>query len=211
MNDLIALMTGIQRFFLNKIKLLDFTPLLLLRIYLAPIFIIAGWGKLTAIDSTTYYFGEMLGMPFPESMAYLAGGAEFFGGIAILIGLATRWFAIPLIMTMAVAAGTAHWDQGWHALPDDTLTMPWEWRKDLIEEGIERRTAARALLKEHGNYEWLTSAGNITILKNGIEFSVTYILMLLPLLFFGAGRLSIDYFLYRLYMRKDDTVPVCSI
>ena len=133
-------------------------------------------------------------------MAFLAGSTEFFGGIAILIGLATRWFSIPLMVTMVVAATTAHWGYGWHALPETTLTVPWEWRMDLIEDAVQRRDAARSLLEEHGNYEWLTGAGNITILKNGIEFAATYFILLLPLLFFGAGRASVDHLLRKKFM-----------
>lgn len=200
MNKLIDLLTDIQVFFLEKIKLLDFTAPLLIRIYLAPIFILAGWGKLNDLDSTSYYFAEHLGLPLPDLMAFIAGSTEFFGGIAILIGLATRWFSIPLMVTMLVAASTAHWGNGWHALPETTLTVPWEWRMDLIDEAVQRRDAARSLLQEHGNYEWLTAAGNITILKNGIEFAATYFIMLLPLLFFGAGRVSVDHLLRKRFM-----------
>jgi len=200
MYKIIDLLTEIQSFFLDKIKLLDFTAPLLLRIYLSPIFIMAGWGKLSDLDNTSYFFGEMLGMPFPGLMAVLAGGTEFLGGIALLIGFATRWFSIPLMITMLVAALTAHWQHGWHALPETTLVMPWEWRTDLINEAIERRDAARSLLEEYGNYDWLTEAGSITILKNGIEFAATYFIMLLPLLFTGAGRLSVDYFLRKRFM-----------
>ena len=185
---------------LDKTRQLDFLAPLLLRIFLAPIFIIAGYGKLTALDNTAYYFGEMLGMPAPMLMAIMAGATEFIGGIALLLGLAMRWFAVPLMMTMVVAAGTAHWDKGWHALPESKLTVPWEWRVDLIEQANERKAAAKSLLKEHGNYEWLTEAGYITILKNGIEFAATYFIMLLALFFIGSGRyVSLDYYIRRKY------------
>ena len=73
MNKLIYLMTDAQSLLLEKIKLLDFTAPLLIRIYLAPVFIMAGWGKLTDLESTAYYFGEILGMPLPDLMAFLAG------------------------------------------------------------------------------------------------------------------------------------------
>lgn len=183
---------------LDRSKQLEFLAPLLLRIFLAPILIIAGYGKLTAIEDTAYYFGEYLGMPAPMLMAFLAGATEFFGGIAILIGLATRWFAIPLMFTMIVAAGTAHWENGWHALPETTLTVPWEWRMDKIEEAVIRRDKAREILEEHSNYDWITEHGSVTILKNGIEFAATYFLMLLVLFFSGAGRyVSIDYWLAR--------------
>jgi len=200
MSKVIDLMVDVHVFFLEKIKSLDFTAPLLIRIYLAPIFILAGWGKLSDLDSTAYYFGEFLGLPFPDLMAFLAGSTEFFGGLAILIGLATRWFSIPLMVTMLVAATTAHWGNGWHALPETTLTVPWEWRMDLIEDAVQRRDAARSLLETHGNYEWLTGAGNITVLKNGIEFAATYFILLLPLLFFGAGRASVDHLLRKRFL-----------
>ncbi|MFO8025847.1 DoxX family protein [Thiohalophilus sp.] len=183
---------------LDKSRHFDFIAPLLLRLFLAPIFILAGYGKLSALDNTAYYFGEILGLPAPMLMALLAGAAEFFGGIAILIGLATRWFAIPLMFTMIMAAATAHWENGWHALPETTLTVPWEWRTDMIEGAVERRDMAREILKQHGNYSWLTEYGSITILKNGIEFAATYFVMLLVLFFYGAGRyVSIDYWIDR--------------
>lgn len=198
MNLLIKLQT-----LMDKSKPLDFIAPLLLRIFLAPIFILAGYGKLTALEDTAYYFGEFLGMPAPMLMAFLAGAAEFFGGIAILVGLATRWFAIPLMITMIVAAGTAHWQNGWHALPETTLTVPWEWRMDMIEGAVERREMAREILKEHGNYGWLTEYGSITILKNGIEFAATYFLMLLVLFFYGGGRyVSVDYWVLKKFFRQ---------
>lgn len=182
---------------LDKTRAFDFLGPLALRIYLAPIFILAGWGKLQDLESTAYYFGEFLGLPFPDLMAFMAGATEFFGGIALLIGLLTRWFAGPLMVTMLVAAVTAHWSNGWHALPETTLTVPWEWRTDLIEEAQQRKEAAVSILQEHGNYSWLTEAGSFTILKNGIEFAATYFIMLLVLFFNGAGKASLDYLFCR--------------
>ncbi len=190
----INVLTGIM----DKTRKMDFLGPLALRIYLAPIFIIAGWNKLTALEDTAYYFGEYLHMPAPLAMATLAGLAEFVGGISLLLGLGLRFMAIPMMFTMAVAAGTAHWDNGWHALPESTLTVPWEWRTDLIEEAQSRKQAARSLLQKHGNYDWLTEAGSITVLKNGIEFAATYFIMLLMLFFSGAGRyISLDYWITR--------------
>jgi uncharacterized membrane protein YphA (DoxX/SURF4 family) len=182
---------------LDKTRTFDFLGPLALRIYLAPIFILAGWGKLKDLESTAYYFGEYLGLPFPDLMAFLAGATEFFGGIALLIGLLTRWFAGPLMVTMLVAAVTAHWSNGWHALPETTLTVPWEWRTDLIEGAQQRKEAAVSILEQHGNINWLTETGSFTILKNGIEFAATYFIMLLVLFFHGAGKASLDYIFCR--------------
>ena len=55
-------------------------------------------------------------MPMPDVMTFLAASAEMVGGIFILIGFATRWAAIPLIVTMLVAALAVHWDNGWYAI-----------------------------------------------------------------------------------------------
>jgi len=180
---------------IEKSRSLDFTAPLLLRIYLAPIFILAGWNKLSDLESTAYYFDQYLGLPLPEAMAFLAGTTEFFGGIAILIGFATRWLSLPLMFTMLVAAVTAHWGNGWHALPETTLTVPWEWRMDLIESAVQRKEVAMNILREHGNINWLTESGNFTVLKNGIEFAATYFIMLLGLFYLGAGKVSIDHFI----------------
>jgi len=184
---------------LDLTRKIDFLGPLALRIYLAPIFILAGMNKLSHAGDLAGYFGS-LGIPLPEVMVYVAGGTEFVGGILLLGGLAVRWIAVPLMFTMAVAAGTAHWENGWHALPETELQMPWEWRKDLIEDAIEKRSRARAILREHGNYRWLTAAGPITILKNGIEFAATYFIMLLALFFTGSGKLGLDYFIRRRFI-----------
>lgn len=185
---------------LDKTRKIDFLGPLALRLYLSPIFMMAGWHKLNALESTSDYFGDYLGLPAPMAMAILAGITEFVGGLALALGLGLRLLVIPLMFTMAVAAGTAHWDKGWHALPESTLTMPWEWRTDLIDGAQKRKTAVKSLLKEHGNYRWLTETGSITIIKNGIEFAATYFIMLLMLLFSGAGRyVSVDYWLARRY------------
>ena len=184
---------------MEKVQVMDGIAPLLLRIYMAPIFIKAGYGKLASFEDTAAWMGNPdwgLGLPFPELMAALAGGTEFFGGWLILLGLATRLVAIPMMFTMIVAAVTVHWQFGWHALPEETLTVPWEWRTDLIAEANERKDAARSLLREYGNYDWLTETGGITVLKNGIEFTATYFIMLLVLFFTGGGRYtSLDHFI----------------
>lgn len=49
-----------------------------------------------------------LNFPFPTAGAYLASYTEFIGGILLLLGLWTRWAAIPLITNFGVAVGLAH-------------------------------------------------------------------------------------------------------
>lgn len=173
---------------------IDFLGPLAIRLYLAPIFILAGMNKLSNAEGVASWFAS-LGIPAPDVMVYVAGGTEFLGGILLIGGLAVRWISIPLMFSMVVAAGAVHWENGWHVLPETELQMPWEWRKDLIDQALEKRARARSILREHGNYKWLTAAGPITILKNGIEWAATYFIMLLALFFTGSGRLGLDHFI----------------
>ena len=157
-----------------------------------PVFWMAGTQKIANIDSTAEWFGNTewgLGLPFPEVMAYLAAYTEAVGALLLLLGLATRWISIPLMITMLVAIFAVHWDNGWAAIADSSS-----------QEVAVRLGAARDILNEHGNYSWLTARGSFVILNNGIEFAVTYLVMLLALLFCGGGRyVSVDYYLSRLF------------
>jgi uncharacterized membrane protein YphA (DoxX/SURF4 family) len=165
---------------------------LALRLYLVPVFWVAGTQKLAGMDSVIEWFGNPewgLGLPFPTLMAYLAAYTETIGAVLLALGLATRWISIPLIITMLVAAFAVHWDNGWAAIADSSA-----------REVASRLGAAREILQEHGNYAWLTEKGGFVILNNGIEFAVTYLVMLVALLFSGGGRyVSADYYLARLF------------
>lgn len=170
---------------------------LLLRLYLAPVLMQAGWNKFNAFGDTAAWFGNPdwgLGLPFPEVMVFLAASAELVGGALLLVGLATRIVAIPLIATMLVAIFAVHWDNGWLAIADCSSWLA----NERVMEACERKEMAISILREHGNYSWLTGRGSITILNNGIEFAVTYLVMLVSLLFTGGGRwTSLDHFIGR--------------
>lgn len=188
---------------LDKTRAVDFLAPLLLRAYLVPVFWFAAnnkWNPLdpdSSLQNTINWFGNPewgLGLPFPEVMAYLAWGAEYFGAILLLIGLAVRWISIPLMVTMLVAAFSVHWQNGWQAIHDPMSAFA----SANAPEAIERLDRAKNILQEHGNYSWLTEHGNFVVLNNGIEFAATYFVMLLALFFIGGGRhLSIDYWLAR--------------
>lgn len=179
---------------------------LLLRLYLAPVLMQAGWNKLNSFDDIVMWFGNAewgLGLPFPTLMAALAIGAEFFGAMLLLIGLATRWVAVPLMFTMIVAAVTVHAENGWLAIADANswLSNGAIFMNESIQEAPRKLEAAKSILQEHGNYEWLTSSGNFVILNNGIEFAMTYFIMLLSLFFTGGGRFtSVDYLISKKFM-----------
>jgi uncharacterized membrane protein YphA (DoxX/SURF4 family) len=151
-----------------------------------------------------------LGLPFPALLATLAIATELVGGILLLVGLATRYVAVPLMITMLVAAFSVHWQNGWFAVapsdPETSMARPLAAlgipaAQRSLENSAEvgqRLQAARGLLREHGHYSWLTERGNFVVLNNGIEFAATYFIMLLVLFFYGAGRwLSVDYWIER--------------
>ncbi|CCU70579.1 DoxX family protein [Thalassolituus oleivorans] len=181
----------------QRLQYLDGLPPLLLRLYLAPIMMQAGWNKLSHFSDTAAWFGNPdwgLGLPFPELMAALATGTELIGGALLVVGLATRWVSIPLLFTMLVAAFSVHWENGWLAIADGSSWLA----NDRVLEAGERLSRAKDILQEYGNYDWLTGRGSVVILNNGIEFAATYALMLLVLITNGGGRYtSIDYWIAR--------------
>ncbi|MCC5797453.1 MAG: DoxX family protein [Methylophaga sp.] len=206
-------MNRIVNFFhslLEQTRQIDFLAPLLLRAYLVPVFWVAAnnkWNPFDAnssLDNTIAWFANPdwgLGLPFPELMAYLAWGAEYFGAIALLLGLAVRWMAIPLMITMIVAAVTVHLKHGWQAIHDPMSAFA----TANTPDAIQRLDRAKEILREHGNYSWLTEHGNFVVLNNGIEFAATYFVMLLALFFLGAGRyVSIDFWFARKYLIKPD-------
>ena len=179
----------------SRLQYLDGLAPLAMRLYLVPVFWMAGSQKIAGMENTIEWFGNPdwgLGLPFPSLLAHMAAYTEAAGAVLLLVGLATRWISIPLMVTMLVAIFTVHWGNGWAAIADSGA-----------QDVAVRLGAARDLLQEHGNYAWLTEKGSFVILNNGIEFGVTYFLMLLALLFTGGGRyVSLDYFIARLYPPK---------
>ena len=82
----------------------------LARLTVGWIFFQSGWAKLHNLGRVTDYFME-LGLPAPAFQASLAATTEFVCGALLLLGLATRLAAVPLIITMVVAIRTALWSQ----------------------------------------------------------------------------------------------------
>tara|TARA_R110002095_G_scaffold167232_1_gene145089 strand:+ start:362 stop:949 length:588 start_codon:yes stop_codon:yes gene_type:complete len=178
---------------LDCTRSIDFLAPLALRLYLAPIFWMAGTKKLSSFDDIVAWFGSGgLDLPLPYLMAGLATWIEIIGAILLLLGLAVRWVSIPLMITMAVAAVTVHLQNGWLAIAEGSGFFS----SDRTSGAIDRLNIAKDILREHGNYNWLTENGSFVILNNGIEFSATYFIMLLVLFFIGAGNyLSLDFWL----------------
>lgn len=180
---------------LDRTRQIDFLAPLLLRLYLVPVFWMAGIQKYNAFEDTAAWFGNPdwgLGLPFPAFMAFLATSTEIAGAIMLLFGFAVRWISIPLMITMLVAAFSVHWTNGWLAISTGSGIFATE----RTVEAVERLDKAKGLLEQHGNYEWLTEHGSLVMLNNGIEFAATYFIMLLTLFFIGSGKYaSVDYWL----------------
>lgn len=220
-------------FYQKVLKVLPYfnvIPATLIRLYLAPTFIMAGLTKTQMSDeavtgfasfavkpSIIEWFGNAewgLGLPLPDLLAYLATYTELVGGFLLLIGLFTRLISLPLLFTMIIAMTTVHLDNGWFAItPTNPQTSPavvYDWVGiDAAAQSLEnsaqtsvRLNRMRDILDENGNTDWLYEKGSIVVLNNGIEFAMTYFIMLLALIFMGAGRwLSVDYYLNK-YAQK---------
>lgn len=182
---------------IHGITRLDSLAGLAIRLYLTPVFWMAGSQKLAHFDDTVAWFGNPdwgLGLPFPWLMALLATAAELTGAVLLAMGLFTRAIAIPLMVTMLVAMVSVHWEYGWQAIADANAPFA----NERVLAAADKLERANSILREHGHYQWLTSSGKFVVLNNGIEFAATYFIMLLGLFVWGPGRyFSLDYYLLR--------------
>ncbi len=190
---------GVLRRTFDKARILDFLAPLLLRLYLAPVFWMAGSKKFTNFSETAEWFGNTewgLGLPVPYLLVFLVALFETVGAVLLLLGLGTRLITLPLMVIMVFAAITTHWSNGWLAV----ATGSGLFATDRTVGAIERLQQAKDILQSQGDYQWLTENGNLAVLNNGIEFAATYFIMLLVLFFMGGGRfVSADYWLVRRY------------
>jgi len=187
---------------ITKSQVLSGLAPLLLRLYLAPVLLQAGWNKYQHFDDTVSWFGNTewgLGLPFPELLTALAISSEIAGAVLLAAGLLTRLVTLPLMITMLVAIFAVHWPNGWLAIADTS-----SWLANVrVLQSAEQLQAAKTLLKQHGDYSWLTENGSIVILNNGIEFAATYFIMLFALFFTGGGRYtSVDFYLSRRHVQR---------
>ena len=88
-----------------------------LRIFICIIFMAHGSQKLFGLFgggglAGTAQYMESLGLTPPTLMAALSGGAEFFGGLALVIGLLARPAALALVGLLLVAIFSVHIGNG---------------------------------------------------------------------------------------------------
>ncbi len=82
--------------------------ILLLRLWLGAMMMYHGFPKVFTNSAGFVEYLTKSGYPIPSVMAALAAGAEFFGGLLILIGFLTRPAAALVLITMLVAGFVAH-------------------------------------------------------------------------------------------------------
>ena len=78
---------------------------LIARIFMAYIFLVAGWGKITAYSATV---GYMESMGVPGAMLPLTILVEFGGGLALLFGFQARFAALGLAVFSLITAFLFH-------------------------------------------------------------------------------------------------------
>ncbi len=134
--------------------------LLPIRILLAYEFSTAGMMK---FNSNNWFANDQDNFLFPfnyvpvEVSWFMATWAEILGGLCLLFGLFTRFWAFSLIIVSIMAISDMHWPDSW-----DNLSELWKGYA-IINKGF-------------GNY----------------RVQLLFIAMLIPLVFSGAGKLSID-------------------
>lgn len=182
---------------LDRSRRLDFIALLSVRLYLLPTLYEGAHAKLTGFSGVVQWFGTPvaqggLGLPLPYVMATLATGTEVMGLVCIALGLATRVVAIPVMILMTVAGLSVHWSHGWAAIAGKTTEA------SLRLDGLMSWLAQTF----PGRFNYVTELGDPVILNNGMEFTVTYAILVMILFFYGAGRyVSADHWLARVFPR----------
>ncbi|MEE4639558.1 MAG: DoxX family protein [Wenzhouxiangella sp.] len=151
----------------------DWVAPLGLRLLLAYEFWTAGYGKFTTgTEAPRWFASQDFVFPFGLLSAnvnwVMVTWGEMLAAIAVLLGLFTRFFAVSLLVITVVAIAAVHWPAAW-----DNLGQLWEGYSvsRVMDDGEFR-----------GNFR--------------IPF--LFLAMILPLVFWGGGKLSLDYLMTRL-------------
>jgi putative oxidoreductase len=147
-------------------KLASIAPLAT-RIVIGLAFFQAGTGKFRHFENVVGFF-QGLGIPFPAFNAGLVATMETVGGLMLIFGLFTRFFAAGLTVTMVVALLTA-----------DTA-------------------------------DFLASLGATSEISPTDVTAFTFLLFLLWLVSYGAGKLSIDALLRKVLRSEPEAIGSLS-
>ena len=108
--------------------------LLILRVGVGGFMATHGWGKLQMVLAGDFdKFGDPIGLGSGPSLVMVTG-AEFFGALLVVVGLATRFAAATLVFAMGVAAFVAHGSDPWTMGEGARLFMAGEARSWAAKE-----------------------------------------------------------------------------
>jgi putative oxidoreductase len=79
--------------------------LLVARVMAGLIFLTSGWGKVMGLSG---FAAGMIANGVPAPLAYLGPFVEFLGGLALVVGFATRYAAFALFLFTIAATWIAH-------------------------------------------------------------------------------------------------------
>jgi putative oxidoreductase len=137
---------------------------------------IVGWefleSGLVKLQGQNWFASIQDQFPFPFSVFppdiswFVATWTEVIGGVAIWLGLMTRFWSAGLVILTVVAIAAVHWPAEWHTLGE-------LWNGYAISD------------RGFGNY----------------KLPLILLVMLLPLVFSGAGKASVDHLLRRRFTR----------
>jgi len=97
---------GLRKRALAVLEKVAFFPPLLARVSLGVLFASTGWGKVHNLAKVTGFFTE-LGIPMPGLNAVVVSYSELVCGALLVVGLASRFATVPLLVSMVVALITA--------------------------------------------------------------------------------------------------------
>lgn len=155
----------------------DWVAPLGLRLLLAYEFYTAGVGKAAAEGVPGWFANKGFPLPFdwfPASMNWaMVTWTEIIAALALVFGLFTRFFAFSLLVVTTIAIVSTHWPESWSG-----LGQLWEGYSvsRVMDDGEFR-----------GNY----------------RVPLLFTAMLLPLVFMGGGKLSLDHLMVKLTQRGD--------
>jgi putative oxidoreductase len=102
MKSLFAKVAPLYTWLVTATNFLQSPFLLLIRVYWGWQFLESGWGKITHPDKVIAFFTD-LNIPAPALNAYFNAALETVGGILLVLGLASRLIALPLLINMIMA------------------------------------------------------------------------------------------------------------
>ena len=102
----------------NALTRLQGWGITVLRVVVGMVFLVHGGQKLFVFGfgGVAAFLGQV-GIPAPMLAALVVTAVELLGGLALLLGLFTRWAAVPLAINMLVAILVVHLKAGFF-LPD---------------------------------------------------------------------------------------------